>query len=83
MYKIVIDSCGELPEDLKKDGHYQNVSLELEVDGCYIRDDETFDQKDFLRRVKESVTGPKSACPSPDEYMKSYEGDADHVYVVT
>ena len=30
MYKIVIDSCGELPEDLKKDGHYQNVSLELE-----------------------------------------------------
>ena len=31
MYKIVIDSCGELPEDLKKDGHYQNVSLELEV----------------------------------------------------
>ena len=32
MYKIVIDSCGELPEDLKKDGHYQNVSLELEVD---------------------------------------------------
>ena len=83
MYKIVIDSCGELPEDLKKDGHYQNVSLELEVDGCCIRDDETFDQKDFLRRVKESVTGPKSACPSPDEYMKSYEGDADHVYVVT
>ena len=79
----MIDSCGELPEDLKKDGHYQNVSLELEVDGCYIRDDETFDQKDFLRRVKESVTGPKSACPSPDEYMKSYEGDADHVYVVT
>lgn len=52
MYKIVIDSCGELPEDLKKDGHYQNVSLELEVDGCYIRDDETFDQKDFLRRVR-------------------------------
>lgn len=52
MYKIVIDSCGELPEDLKKDGHYQNVSLELEIDGCYIRDDETFDQKDFLRRVR-------------------------------
>ena len=52
MYKIVIDSCGELPEDLKKDGHYQNVSLELEVDGCYIRDDETFDQKDSQGKGK-------------------------------
>lgn len=63
MYKIVIDSCGELPEDLKKDGHYQNVSLELEVDGCYIRDDETFDQKDFLRRVKESGYRTKVCMP--------------------
>ena len=33
MYKIVIDSCGELPEELKQDGHYETVSLELEVDG--------------------------------------------------
>ncbi len=63
MYKIVIDSCGELPEDLKKDGHYQNVSLELEVDGCYIRDDETFDQKDFLRRVKGKCYRTKVCMP--------------------
>ena len=35
MYKIVIDSCGELPEELKQDGHYETVSLELEVDGCF------------------------------------------------
>jgi hypothetical protein len=33
MYKIVVDSCGELPEELKKDGHFETVSLELEVDG--------------------------------------------------
>jgi hypothetical protein len=26
MYKIVIDSCGELPEELKQDGHYETVS---------------------------------------------------------
>ena len=47
MYKIVIDSRGELPEELKQDGHYETVSLELEVDGCRIRDDSTFDQSDF------------------------------------
>lgn len=44
MYKIVIDSCGELTEELKLDGHYESVPLELEVDGYRIVDDETFDQ---------------------------------------
>lgn len=83
MYKIIIDSCGELTEELKQDGHYETVSLELEVDGYRIRDDETFDQLDFLRRVKESPNCPKSSCPSPEEYMVSYEGEAEHVYVVT
>lgn len=83
MYKIVVDSCGELPEELKADKRFQTVSLELEVDGYRIVDDETFDQMDFLRRIKESVTGPKSSCPSPEQYMRAYEGEAQHVYVVT
>ena len=55
MYKIVVDSCGELPEELKKDGHFETVSLELEVDGYRIKDDETFNQLDFLRRVKKLI----------------------------
>lgn len=83
MYKIVVDSCGELPEELKQDGHFETVSLELEVDGYRIMDDESFDQLDFLHRVKESLTCPKSACPSPERYMSAYEGEAEHVYVVT
>lgn len=83
MYKIIIDSCGELTEELKQDGHFQTVSLEMEVGGYRIRDDASFDQLDFLKKVKECPTGPKSSCPSPEEYMAAYEGDADHVYVVT
>lgn len=83
MYKIVVDSCGELTEEMKQDGRFVNVALELEVDGCRIVDDETFDQADFLRRVKESPTGPKSSCPSPESYMNAYEGEAEHVYAVT
>ena len=83
MYKIVIDSCGELPDNLKADGHFSTDSLELDVDGYRIRDDETFDQLDFLRRVKESIKGPKSSCPSPEEYMKAFECDAQNIYVVT
>ena len=83
MYKIIIDSCGELTEELKSDGHFQNVALEMEVNGCRIVDDETFDQLDFLAKVKASPTGPKSSCPSPEAYMQAFAGEADHVYVVT
>lgn len=83
MYRIVIDSCGELPEDLKNDIHFCHVPLVLEVDGVTITDDDTFDQQDFLRRVKESHKGPHSACPSPERYLRAYEGEAENVYVVT
>lgn len=83
MYKIVIDSCGELTEELKQNPRFESVPLELEVDGCRIVDDETFDQADFLKRVHESAKGPKSSCPSPERYMQACEGEAEHVYIVT
>ena len=46
-------------------------------------DNEDFDQKEFLEAVAACPTCPKSACPSPERYMKSYQTDAEHVYVVT
>lgn len=82
-YKIVVDSCGELPEKLKKDGYFQTVSLELFVDDYHVTDDENFNQKEFLRKVKESPNCPKSACPSPEAYREAYDCEADHVYAVT
>ena len=82
-YKIVMDSCGEFSEEMQADGHFFHVPLTLEVDGHQITDDETFDQADFLQRVKKSIHSPKSSCPSPESYMKMYEGEAEHVYVVT
>ncbi len=82
-YKIVVDSCGELPERLKKDGHFETVSLEIYVDDYHIVDDESFDQAEFLRRVRESPNCPKSTCPSPERYMEAYDCEAERVYAVT
>ena len=82
-YKIIIDSCGELPENLQADGHYESVALELEIDEYHITDDKTFNQLEFLRKVKESRNCPKSSCPSPERYMEAFEGEAENIYVVT
>ena len=83
MYKIIIDSCGELTAEMKADGHFVNVALEMDVNGHRVRDDETFQQLEFLKLVKESPVGPKSSCPSPERYMEGYHCDAQHVYAVT
>jgi len=82
-YKIVVDSCGELTEEMKKDGHFENVALTLYVDEYPIVDDETFDQADFLKRVAASPNCPKSACPSPDTYKRAFESGEEHLYAVT
>ncbi|MGI6000706.1 dihydroxyacetone kinase [Lachnoclostridium sp. An131] len=82
-YKIIVDSCGELPDRCKKDPHFESVPLVLDIDGYSIVDDETFDQGDFLKRVAASPNCPKSSCPSPERYMQAYDCDADNVYAVT
>lgn len=82
-YKIIVDSCGEFTERLKKDEHFVSVPLQLEVDEHIIIDDETFDQADFLKKVAASPNCPKSSCPSPENYMKEYTCDEDDVYAVT
>ncbi|MCR4694695.1 MAG: DegV family protein [Pseudobutyrivibrio sp.] len=83
MYKIIVDSCGELTEEMIEDGHFVNVPLTLEIDGKEIVDDETFDQSEFLKAVETSASAPKSACPSPNAYMVEMDCEADHIYVVT
>ncbi len=83
MYKIILDSCGELTDEMKADGRFVNVPLTLEIDDEQIIDDETFDQASFIKKVAESPNAPKSACPSPEAFMKEMECDADNVYVVT
>ena len=82
-YKIIIDSCGELMDEWKQDEHFESVPLTLNVGGETIIDDETFNQSEFLKKVAACETCPKSACPSPEKYMKAFDCDADHVYAVT
>ncbi len=82
-YKIVVDSCCELPESLLHDERFQRVPLGLEVGNYSILDDESFDQKEFLRKVAEYPKCPKSSCPSPERFMENFHEEAEHVYAVT
>jgi len=82
-YKLVVDSCCDLPVEYKNDPRFQRIPFVLQIGDRHIIDDDTFDQLDFIKSVAASEECPKSACPSPDLFLKAFETDADDIYVVT
>lgn len=82
-YKIIGDSCMDLTEKLKKDPHFQMIPLTLQVGDYRVTDDDEFDQKEFLARVKASPECPKTACPSPESFKEAFQTDAEYIFVVT
>lgn len=82
-FKIVVDSCCELPEEYLQDSRFEIVPLELEVGEYRVADDEHFNQAEFLKKVAEYPKCPKSACPSPERFREAYRTEAEHVYVIT
>lgn len=82
-YKIVVDSCCELPENYKNDSRFEIVPLGLEVGDYMIQDDENFNQKEFLQRVADCPQCPKSSCPSPERFREAYRDEAEEIYAVT
>lgn len=82
-YKIVVDSCCELPEEYVNDPRFERVPLTLEVGDYHVLDDTSFNQKEFLQKVADYPKCPKSACPSPERFLQAYNTDAEHIYCVT
>lgn len=81
-YRIIGDSCTDLPMELKNNENISLVPLTIQIEEETIVDDHTFDQIEFLRKMDQSKNCPKSSCPSPDRYMQEFEG-VDDVYVIT
>ena len=83
-YKIIGDSCLDLPEEMKRDSRFQMIPLTLQLGSLHVLDDASFDQKAFLEKVKASPECPQTACPSPEAFKEAYEAaDADAVFVIT
>ena len=80
--RLIADSCADFTSEKKEWTDVRLVPLTLTVNKEDIIDDETFCQKKFLEKMKKSPDCPRSACPSPERYMKELEG-ADEIFVVT
>ncbi|ERI91662.1 EDD domain protein, DegV family [Clostridiales bacterium oral taxon 876 str. F0540] len=80
--KIVADSSCDLTEEMKKELNVEIAPLILELGDKSFVDDENLDVKQYIKEMNVYEGAPKTACPSPNEYMKRYEGP-ESVFVVT
>lgn len=82
-YKIIADSCCDITEDMKSWKNLQVVPLTLQIEDYIVKDDENFNQEDFIQRMTSTNALAKSACPSPDAFAKACEGEEDEIYIIT
>ncbi len=83
-YKIIGDSCVDYTT--YKDGlnWVTRVPLTITLDGIEYVDDETLDCAALVTKMANSSDAPKSACPSPGQFLAAFEeGNVDEIYVVT
>lgn len=81
-FKIVGDSCCDLNDELKKKMNVKIVPLTITVGGETFIDDESLSTDKLLKSMKKYSSIPKTACPSPNDYIKEYEEEED-IFVVT
>jgi len=80
--KIVADSSCDLNTELKRELGITLVPLTLYIGKNDFRDDENLDVKAMLKEMEQCPTSPKTACPSPSDFIKAYEG-TESVFTVT
>lgn len=80
--KIVADSCCDLNQELREQMNIKIAPLTMQLEGQVYKDDENLDIDSFIVKMRASSEIPKTACPSPKEFMDAYKG-GESVFVVT
>mgnify|MGYP002656056888 FL=1 len=83
-WKIIADSGCDYRslDNLAPDTEFVSVPLTIQVGETIYRDDAQLNIDQMMEEMYATTTASKSACPSPDDYMKAFDG-ADHIVVVT
>jgi degV domain-containing protein spr0652 len=83
-WKIVADSGCDYREitDLANQTRFESVPLTIQIDHEIFVDNAHLDIDGMMEKMYATSSASKSACPSPDDYLKSFEG-AENIFVVT
>lgn len=83
-WKIVADSGCDYRtiENLAVDTLFESVPLTIQVGNEIFIDNAQLNIDDMMKKMYATSSASKSACPSPDDYMKAFDG-ASNIFVVT
>ena len=83
-WKIVADSGCDYRQLANPaiDTEFISVPLKIQVADQVFIDDANLDIDQMMETMYATSEASKSACPSPDDYLKAFEG-AKHIFVVT
>lgn len=83
-WKIVADSGCDYREiaDLANQTKFESVPLTIQIDHEIFLDNAHLDIDGMMEKMYATSSASKSACPSPDDYLRSFEG-AENIFVVT
>ena len=83
-WKIIADSGCDYRtyESAAPDTSFVSVPLTIQVGESIYTDDANLDTDKMMEDMYATTTASKSACPSPDDYMRAFDG-ADNIIVVT
>lgn len=80
--RIVADSSCDLSQSMKDKMDITIVPLTISIGDRHFKDDDSLDLDQMLDEIKHSSQVPKSACPSPQEFMNAFM-EKGSVFVVT
>ena len=83
-WKIVADSGCDYRtiENLAVDTLFESVPLTIQVGNEIFIDNAQLNIDNMMKKMYATSSASKSACPSPDDYMKAFDG-ASNIFVVT
>ncbi|BEP28943.1 DegV family protein [Helicovermis profundi] len=81
-FNIIADSSNDMNESINKKYSIDIVPFKLYIDEKEYIDDKDLDILNFIEKMVKSPNVPKSACPSPDDFMKKFDTE-DESFVVT
>jgi len=80
--KLITDSACDVRGESGLSGKFKRVPLAVRIGDQEFKDDESLKVQELLSAMKKSPEAPKTASPSPGDFLQEFTGE-DCVFVVT
>lgn len=81
-FKIIVDSCCDLTEKLRKRFDISTAPLSIDIEDEHFEDNENLNRKELLEAMHNSSEAPKTASPGPGPFLDLYR-KYENIFVVT